>query len=97
MDGLLWLCDLRRFLFGALGLSPFHGPIVRMRFLVILAAGTAEKEQDFLSIARAHICSLWHLSVAVKRHPRIDRRSFSPLRPPRWINRAGSALVDEDG
>jgi hypothetical protein len=53
--------------FQPLRLAALHGPIVRMRLFVVLAAWAAEKEQDRLRVGTAHVASLRRWPVVVKR------------------------------
>lgn len=62
----------RPFGLGALGLAPLGRSllllgVMRMDLLVILAARTAEEEQDRLSVRTAHAASLRRWRVVVKR------------------------------
>jgi hypothetical protein len=61
-DPLLCLFGLQ-----ALGLAPLHGPVMRVRLFVILAARAAEEEQDRLSVGTAHAASFRNWQVVVKR------------------------------
>ena len=69
-------------LFGLLGLqalhfAPFHGPIMRMGLLVILAARATGEEQDRLSVGTAHAASFRRWPVVVKRST-VPRGEISP-------------------
>jgi len=65
---LYWLLSLSGgLLFGAFRLAPLHCAVVRVRLLVVLAARTAEKEENRLSVGTAHARSVRRCMVVVKR------------------------------
>lgn len=59
MSGMLLLSGFRRrSLLQTLRLAPLHRSVMRMRLFMVLATGTAEKEENFLRVGTAHASSL---------------------------------------
>jgi hypothetical protein len=66
----------RRSLLQTLRLAPFHRGVMRMRLFVVLAAGAAKKEENFLRVGTTHASSLRSWRVVVKRSIVARQRSL---------------------